>query len=150
MDIKVLSKWVLYFLNNSDYRVSKSKINNLLCYISTLYQRVQKEDVLKGKFRVSYKGFELEGLENALFEMEKLELIGVRYNAYGIYLVPLVTLEEDVYSKGEAIVLNRINKNLNSLSSSSLIAYSCNQFAWKNSNINDLANLDSISLACLA
>lgn len=150
MDIKVLSKWVLYFLNNSDYRVSKSKVNNLLCYASSLSQKLQKEDVLKGNFRVSYKGFELEGLENALFEMEKLELIGVRYNAYGIYLVPLVTLEEDVYSKGEAIVLNRINKKLNSLSGASLIEHSCNQFAWKNSDINDLVNLDSISLACLA
>lgn len=146
MDVKIASKWILYFLNNSTCLVNKSRINNLLVYVICLYKYYDRDDCENFRIKSCYSGFKIENIEKMLFDMEKLELIGVRYNSYGIYLVPLVELDIEIYEKEELIILNKVNEVLNCMLTSEILKYSLDQSAWINSDIGSDVTEKDISL----
>ena len=148
MKDNIIYKWILYLLNNSSSNCYsyKSRLHNLLVFSSLLYYRKYNKNILSIDIKISKKGFTVENLDEFLVEMEKSELIAVRYGIYGVYIVPLVSWDNDFYTKEELNILDVINNTINQLSSSLLENYAINNLSWSKDKLNTIIKLSDISI----
>ena len=141
-------RWILYLLNNtnSNCYYYKARLHNLLVFSNLLYYRKYNENILSINIKVGIKGFNIEKLDEVLLEMEKLELIAIRYGIYGLYIVPLVSWDKEFYTHEELYVLGIINNTINQLSNDLLENYSINNLSWSKDKINSTIKLSDISI----
>lgn len=148
MKDNIIYRWILYLLNNSNSNCYsyKSRLHNLLVFLSLLYYRKYNKNILSADIKISKKGFTVEKLDEFLVEMEKSELIAVRYGIYGVYILPLVSWDKEFYAKEELCILDVINNTINQLSNSLLENYATNNLSWSKDKLNTIIKLSDISI----
>ncbi len=139
MDNRVrLAKYVLFFANNMNSNLYKTKLNKLLFYTQFLFYKRYGEALLENDFIKDYYGPVLGELDSYIEEFSEAKLIATKRTMYGTVIAPKVKLNAESYTERELAVLNEVCDYFDSYSSTRISDYSHREPLWKETELKDV------------
>lgn len=142
INLKIFAKLVMYFLNHTNTKLYKTKMNKLLFYTQFLYYKEYKENLLNGIFICDYYGPVLENIDLYLEVLESKNFIELNSTNYGLYIEPKGYLNDKVYTEKELFILKRVLNKFKDYTSYDISEYSHKENLWKDTNLKEIIPLE--------
>ena len=136
-----IAKIILFFANESTYKLYKTKLNKLLFYVQFLYYKKYEEELLNEVFLRDHYGPVLDNLDQYLDILKRANLIELKRNIYGTIVEPLEQLPSTEYDPKELKVLKKVQEQFDSYTAKGISEYSHLEDVWINTpqkNILDI------------
>ncbi len=103
-----LAKIIIYCYDNSEYKLYKTKLKNILFYIQLLYYKCYHEKYISNEFIKDSYGIIIENLNDCLLRLEMAEIIKIKDNSMGEYIECDVNIPNSDYLEKENFVFNKM------------------------------------------
>lgn len=129
-NLLMICKLTLYFANNMDLKLYKTKLHKLLFYTEFLYAKEYHQSLLNEKFIKHYYGPVLTGLDEYLKIINDTSMLTLETTNLGTYINPCKNIPLDSFDKEIQIILLKIVGKFKSFTSSEISDYSHLEPLW--------------------
>ena len=126
----IICKLTLYFANNMELKLYKTKLHKLLFYTEFLYAKEYHRSLLNEKFIKHYYGPVLTGLDEYLKLIDDTPMITLETTNLGTYINPCKNITLDSFDKETQIILLKVVEKFKSFTSSEISDYSHLEPLW--------------------
>ena len=133
----VLSKMIIFFINDSKQRIYKTKLNKLLFYAQFLCYKTYGVRLLDFEFIKENHGPVLECLDSYLDMLNKVEIIQFIKTDYGLTIETSINISKNEYSIEEYDILNKVTNKFRTYTAVDISNYSHKESLWLNTDFKE-------------
>lgn len=126
----MICKLTLYFANNMELKLYKTKLHKLLFYTEFLYAKEYNKSLLNEKFIKHYYGPVLTGLDEYLKLITNTSMLTLETSNLGTYINPCKNITLDSFDKETQIILSKVVEKFKAFTSSEISDYSHLEPLW--------------------
>jgi len=142
-----ITSYILFFANNTQTKLYKTKLNKLLFYLQFLHgKKYDKKRLLQDDFICNHFGPTYPCLEEILSILKSKKLITIKNSHYGEYVVANYKLNDDNYNIEEITVLSEVANMFSLFTSAEISEYSHREKLWYDTKIGDVIDFDRAEL----
>jgi len=137
-DLAQFAKIVVFFANNSDSPLYKTKLNKLLFYTQFQYYKEFKKPFFDMTFIKDHYGPVLEDLDYCLYKLEGNEFIEVNEDDFGEVIESTCVLSPKNYTNDELYILNKVLNKFGGFTSRKISLYSHEESLWLDTDLKEV------------